>query len=76
MTTIHVEEVGSRAVIDRDELNKLLELARRSEPVEMEIADDEVTARDLMRLADAGGSFDFWHDEGEDIYTLNDGEPV
>ena len=75
MTTIHVTEVGNRAVLDRDELSKLLDLARRTEDIELEIADDEVTTRDLMRLADVGGAFDWLHDE-PDLYSLEDGKPV
>ena len=30
----------------------------------------------VMRLAEEGGAFDFWLDEGEDIYTAEDGEPL
>lgn len=30
---------------------------------------------DWMRLADVGGSFDFWNESEEDIYTLEHGEP-
>ncbi|MFZ4556941.1 MAG: hypothetical protein ACOYN8_11290 [Pseudanabaena sp.] len=36
---------------------------------------EEVSTRDLMNLAMAGGSFDFLYDE-PDLYTLEDGEPV
>jgi hypothetical protein len=31
---------------------------------------------DWMRLADHGGAFDFWNDPGEDIYTIEHGEPL
>jgi hypothetical protein len=27
-------------------------------------------------LADQGGSFDFWREEGENIYSAQDGEPL
>ena len=77
MTTIHVQEYREQAVISRAELGRLLELARRSEQVDVQIADDdEVTTRDIMRLAEAGGAFDWLFDEGEDIYSLQDGEAV
>ena len=33
------------------------------------------SSRDLMRLAQQGGAFDFLHDE-PDLYTLKDGEPI
>jgi hypothetical protein len=29
-----------------------------------------------MRLAEKGGSFDFWKEAAEDIYSAEDGEPV
>ncbi len=76
MTTIHVQEVGEQALIPRAELERLLQLARRVEAIEVESAADDITTQDLMHLAQVGGSFDFWHEDGEDIYTLNDGEPV
>lgn len=75
MTTIHVEQVSDRAILPRDELQRLLELARRSEPIEMDV-EKEVSTIDMMRLADKGGAFDFWLDEGEDIYHAQDGEEV
>jgi hypothetical protein len=30
----------------------------------------------IMRLIEQGGAFDFWKEEGEDIYSATDGEPV
>ena len=33
------------------------------------------SSRDLMRLAQQGGAFDFLHDE-PDLYSLKDGEPI
>jgi hypothetical protein len=30
----------------------------------------------MMRLAEEGGAFDFWKEEGEDIYSAEDGEPI
>jgi len=35
------------------------------------LADEE-----LLQAAIDSKSFDFWQDPGEDIYTLDDGEPV
>jgi hypothetical protein len=29
-----------------------------------------------MRLVEQGGAFDFWLEDGEDIYSAQDGEPV
>ena len=38
--------------------------------------DDDVADPDWMRSAAANSAFDFLADEGEDIYTLEDGKPV
>ena len=48
----------------------------QSQQDEIEFAEDDLSSADWTRLALAGGSFDFWKEEGEDIYTLEDGEPV
>jgi hypothetical protein len=29
-----------------------------------------------MRLSEKGGSFDFWADPAENVYSANDGEPI
>jgi hypothetical protein len=68
--------IGDHAVVPRPELERLIELARRCEPVELELDEEDVSTSDVMRLADTGGSFDFWLEEGEDIYTAQDGEPL
>ncbi len=74
--TIHVQEFAQVAVLPREELQQLLELARRSEQIELQIEDDGASTQELMRLAASGGSFAFWHEDGEDIYSREDGEPV
>jgi hypothetical protein len=68
MTTIHARMIGGQAVVPRHDLERLLELARRCEPVELELDEGDVTTQDIMRLADAGGAFDFWLEEGEAVY--------
>lgn len=35
-----------------------------------------ISTESLMKLAEEGGAFDFLRDDAEDIYTLEDGEPV
>lgn len=37
---------------------------------------DEPTEKQRMRLLDSSGTFDFWNDPGEDIYSESDGEAV
>lgn len=36
----------------------------------------EVGTQDLQALAARGGSFDFLEDEGEDLYSIDEGEPI
>ena len=76
MTTIHAEVVGDTAVLPRSEFERLLALARRTESVQVRLEEDGASTVAMMRLAEAGGAFDFWREEGEDVYTEQDGEPV
>lgn len=71
MTVIHAQLIGDQALLPRSDLERLLELARRSEAVECRLQDE-----DMMRLAEQGGVFEFWREAGEDIYSAQDGEPV
>lgn len=78
MMTIHAQLLGDQVLIPRHELEQLLEVARRNATIELQAqaAQDDWSTWDLMRLAEQGGSFDFWKEAGEDIYTIEDGEPV
>jgi len=76
LTTIQAHLVGHMALIDRGDLDRLLELARRSEEVRLETAEDDLPTITQMRLAEQGGAFDFWKEPAEDIYSLQDGEPI
>jgi len=76
MTTIHVQLIGDKALLPHTELETLVELARRSDQVKLQMQADDVSTLSLMRLAEQSGAFDFWKEEGENIYTLADGEPV
>ncbi len=76
MTTIHIRHVGDKALVPQSELERLVELARQCEEIVVQVDGDEVPTRDIMRLAEAGGAFDFWKEAGEDIYSADDGEPV
>jgi hypothetical protein len=76
VATIHAQLVGDKALLSRAELEQLLELARRAEPVEVLLEDEDWPTAGVMRLAEEGGAFSFWQDPGEDVYTLADGEPV
>lgn len=76
MTTIHAQLIGNQVLLPRSELERLLELARQIAAVELQVREDDVPTVALMHLADQGGAFDFWHEDGENIYSLQDGEPL
>ena len=73
MVRIHAEPVGAdKALVSREELGKLIEVARKVEEVELLEAGDDLPTAGLERIATEGGSFRFLEDAREDIYTLND----
>jgi hypothetical protein len=76
MTTIHGQLIGNQVLLPRNELEHLVELARQSAAVELQLLEDDVPTSAVMRLAEQGGAFDFWNQEGENIYSAQDGEPL
>ena len=76
MTTVQAHAFGERVLLPRAELERVVELARRSDDVLLEWQEVDLSTAAMMRLAEQGGAFDFWRAEGEDIYTAEDGEPV
>jgi hypothetical protein len=76
MTTIRIQRLGDKALLSQDELEQLLLLARRHEDVKVQLEEDDLPTTALMRFAEQGGAFDFWLDEAENIYTLEDGEAL
>jgi hypothetical protein len=73
MVRVHAQQVGEeKALVDREELQQLIEVARRVEDVELIEVHDDLPVEALMRLAQEGKSFDFLNDSREDIYTLDD----
>ena len=76
MTTIHVQCIGDKALLPQSELERLVELAQRYEEITVQMQEDDVPTLGIMRLAEQSGAFDFWQEEGEDIYSIEDGEPV
>lgn len=76
MTTIHVQRIGDQALLPQSEFEQLVELARQRGEIAVEVRDDDVPTLGLMRLAEQGGAFDFWMQEGEDVYSAQDGEPA
>ena len=76
MATIHVQCIGDKALLSQSDLAWLVELAQRSEAITVLRQEDDVPTLGIMRLIEQGGAFDFWKEEGEDIYSATDGEPV
>jgi len=73
MVKVHAQAVGTeKALIDRAELQRLIDAARRVEEVELIEVQDDLPTEGLMRLVQEGGSFEFLADPREEIYTLND----
>jgi hypothetical protein len=75
MVTIHAQLVGDKVLLSRAALGQLLELARRSAAVEIRLEEEDWPTVGVMGLAEEGGAFDFWREQGEDAYSLDDDEP-
>ena len=71
MTTLHAMTVGDKTVLPRDEFERLVELAEKSEEITLIVEGEEVPTVGIMKLAEQGGAFD-WLAEEEDIYTVDD----
>ena len=76
MTIIHAQLFDNGALLPRSEFERLVELAQKSEEIEVHLQEDDAPTQSLMRLAEQGGAFDFWREDGEDIYSAEDGEPL
>ena len=59
----------NQVIISAEDLKKLIEIAQKVEPIEIE--ENDFDEADLMRLAESGGALDFLQDE-EDIYSVED----
>ena len=73
MVKVHAQQVGpGKALVDRGELQRLIEVARQVEEVELIEVQEDLPTEGLMRLVQEGGSFSYLADPREDVYTLND----
>jgi len=73
MVKVHAQQVGpEKALVDRGELQRLIEVARQVEKVELIEVQEDLPTEGLMRLVQEGGSFSYLADPREDVYTLND----
>ena len=71
MTTLHAQLIGDKAVLPRAEFERLVQLARLSEEVELQTDEEEMPTVGIMHLAEQGKAFD-WLTEEEDLYTVDD----
>jgi hypothetical protein len=76
MTRIDAQRMGNKVLIPQHDLERLVQLAQQHEEIELHMHDDDTPTHEIMRMIEQGGSFDFWMEEGEDIYSADDGEPV
>ena len=76
MTIIHAQWIGQQALLPKEDFQRLLELARKSETIDVRTLDEELSAEAMMQLAEGGGAFEFWNEPGEDIYSAEIGEPI
>ena len=73
MVKVHAQQVGpGKALVDRGELQRLIEVARQVEEVELIEVQEDLPTEGLMRLVEEGGSFSYLADPREDVYSLND----
>jgi hypothetical protein len=73
MVRLHATPAGpGKALVDRAELDRLIEAARKVEEVELIEGGDDVPTDGLMRLVEGAGSFEYLLDSREDVYSLND----
>lgn len=73
MVRVFAQAVGpDKALVNREELGKLIEAARKVEEVELIEFGDDLPTAGLMRIATEGGSFQFLEDPREDLYTVKD----
>ena len=71
MTTLHATIVGDKTVLPRDEFERLVELAEKSEEILLLVEREDLSTVGIMKLAEQGGAFGWLAEEG-DLYTVDD----
>jgi len=71
MTQVDAQMVGDQALLPRRDLERLVQLARHSDEIEVRWREDDVPTWGLMRLAEAGNALNWLADEA-DLYTTDD----
>lgn len=75
-SVIHIQYIGEKVLLPQREFERLVELAQQYEEIIVRRQEDDVPIWDIIRLVEQSGAFGFWKEEGEDIYSSEDGEPV
>ena len=75
MTTIHTQWIGNKTIVPKKEFEQLVEIAKEREEIELQ-STELVEPSQVIDLLGKSGSFDFWKEEGEDIYSIEDGEAI
>ncbi len=76
MAKIEAIIIGEQVLLPREDLERLVAIARRSEEIDLRYYQTDISTKDVMLMAEQGKSFEFWRDEGENIYTPQDGKPA
>ncbi len=71
MTTVHAHLIGDTAVLPKAAFERLMELARQIEEIDLRLSEDEVPTLGIMALAEQGGAF-AWLGEEADLYSTAD----
>jgi len=71
MTTLHPQIVGDKALVPREEFERVLKLARQTESIEVDVSEDDIPTIGITRRAERGGALGWLADES-DLYTVND----
>jgi hypothetical protein len=75
VTTIHTQWIGNKTIVPKEEFEQLVEIAKKREEIELQPT-ELVESSQIIDLLGKSGSFDFWKEEGEDIYSIEDGEAI
>jgi hypothetical protein len=71
MTTVHAQLVGDKAVLPRDEFDRLIALARQTVSIDLQAQEEDLPNLGLLLLAEKGGAFN-WLANEPDLYSLDD----
>jgi len=68
-----IEKISkNKAIIDLEVIKELVKKAKKGDKINIIEKEEDISAKDLMKLSEKGGAFDFLNDVGEDIYTIDD----